>query len=145
MKSIIQVKCSKGNLARIRDFVNSWLSDRKIGGILANQIVLAIDEACANCIIHHHRCDGRSKIELCMYLEEQTVRIEIKDSGTAFPLDQYKPRAINDIIRKRNKGGMGIFLIHSIMDEIEIEQKTGHVVYKFAKHLTGNTYDSPAN
>ena len=135
MKQEIQVTCSKGNLALIRDFVNRWLSEQEVNGVLANQIVLAVDEACSNCIIHHHKCDGRSIIEVGLYQEDAAIHIEIKDSGKAFPMDQYKPQAINDIIRKRNKGGMGIYLIHKIMDEIEIEQENDYFVYKFAKYL----------
>lgn len=135
MKQEIQVKCKKGNLSLIRDFVHRWLDEKEITGVLANQIVLAIDEACANCMIHHHKCDGRSKIKVGLYHEDDTMYVEIRDSGKAFPLDQYKPHAINDLIRKRNKGGMGIYLINQIMDEIEIEQKPDHFVYKFAKYL----------
>ncbi len=137
MKTAIKVKCSKGSLIVIRDFVNKWLTERAITGVLANQIVLAIDEACANSIIHQHQCDGKSNIEIQMSLEAQTVHVEIKDTGNAFPITRYKPRAINDIIRKRNKGGMGIYLIRNIMDEIEIEQKADHFIYKFAKHING--------
>lgn len=135
MKQEIQVKCSKGNLALIRDFVNRWLKEQEVTGVVANQIVLAVDEACANCMIHHHQCDGSSKIEVGLYTEDETIYVEIRDSGKAFPLDQYKPQAINDIIRKRNKGGMGIYLINQIMDEIEIEQQNDHFIYKFAKYL----------
>ena len=140
MKTAIKVKCSKGNLVVIRDFVNDWLQTREITGVLANQIVLAVDEACSNSIIHQHQCDGKTNIEVEMALEAQTVRIKIKDTGNAFPITRYKPRAINDIIRKRNKGGMGIYLIRNIMDEIEIEQKADHFIYKFAKHLNGRSF-----
>jgi serine/threonine-protein kinase RsbW len=135
MKKAIEVKCKKKSLAQIRDFVNTWLQERKITGVLANQIVLAVDEACANCIIHQHKCDGTSKIEIGMYQEPDNVLVEIKDSGKAFPIDQYKPKKLTEIIRKRKKGGMGIYLIHSIMDEIEIDQQADHFVYKLRKHV----------
>jgi len=135
MKQEINVKCNKGNLALIRNFVQGWLDKQEIAGVTANQIVLAVDEACANCIIHHHKCDGRSNIKVRLHNEAGTVHVEIQDTGKAFPIDQYQPQAINDIIRKRNKGGMGIYLINQIMDEIEIEQKKDYFVYKFAKRV----------
>ena len=135
MKNAIKVSCRKSNLTVVRDFVSSWLSERQITGVMANQIVLAVDEACANSIIHQHQCDGVTQIEVGIYQKGSTVHIEIKDKGQAFPIDSYQPHAINEIIRKRNKGGMGIFLIRNIMDEIEVIQKKGYYIYKFAKHL----------
>ncbi|MEM6262140.1 MAG: ATP-binding protein [Bacteroidota bacterium] len=137
MKPSIQVTCTKANLSAIRHFVKEQLEAMAVAEKTAHQIVLAVDEACANCMIHSHQCDNCSVIEVELYRDTSTVYVEIRDSGKAFPMNEYRPREIEDIIRRRAKGGMGIFLINRIMDKIEIEEKAQFAVYRFAKRLNG--------
>jgi serine/threonine-protein kinase RsbW len=129
-------------LPKIRKFVNSWLGGNEVTGKTANQIVLAIDEACANSIIHHHKCDNTSHIEVCLCRKEASVLIEIKDTGKAFRIDEYKPHGISENIRRRHKGGLGIYLINMIMDEIEVKEGNGGYVYKFTKHVGTQPFPS---
>jgi serine/threonine-protein kinase RsbW len=133
--NLLQVSCEIQNLRVIRDFVKSRLQDFQITGSTGNQIVLAVDEACANSIIHQHKCDGTTQLELKVYKEDDKIVIEIKDIGKAFPLHIYKPRKVEDIVKLRAKGGLGILLIHSIMDEIIIKQEKKYCVYIFSKRL----------
>lgn len=135
MKRTLQISCSKCNLAVIRRFVRDWLKDQRIQGAQANQIVLAVDEVSANCMIHQHDCDGKSEIEICMYKDQGAVWVEVKDTGSAFPIDRYQPRTLNELVKCRHKGGMGIQLIHRIMDTIEVEQHNSHFVYRLSKRI----------
>lgn len=138
MKAYLKVRCNKEYLATIREFVKERLNDLKVTGRVSSQIVLAVDEACANCMIHQHQCDNFSTIEVTIYRKEGTLYTEIKDTGKAFPIDQYEPRQINDIVRERGKGGLGINLIRKIMDEIQIEEKRDGFIYRLGKRLDPN-------
>ena len=138
MKAYLRVRCSKVNLSLIREFVKSRLLDLDVTGKVSDQIVLATDEACANCIIHQHQCDNYSTIEVSIYREEDTLFIEIKDTGKAFPIDTYEPRQLNEIVRDRVKGGLGINLIHKIMDVVSVEEKRDHFIYKLGKRIDPN-------
>ncbi len=135
MKSYLRVYCNKAYLANIRDFVRSRLHELEVNGKLSEQIVLAVDEACANCMIHQHHCDNYSTIEVAVYRENGTLYAEIKDTGKAFPIHTYQPQDIEDIVKHRVKGGLGINLIHKIMDEIKIEETDEHSIYLFGKKL----------
>jgi serine/threonine-protein kinase RsbW len=135
MKAYLRVRCNKIFLATIRDFVKDRLADLEVTGLVSNQIVLAVDEACANCMIHQHQCDNYSTIEVSIYRENGTLYTEIKDTGKAFPIHEYEPEQISDLVRKRGKGGLGINLIHRIMDEIKVEEGQGYYVYKLGKRL----------
>lgn len=114
------------------------LQDLQIGGPVSNQIVLAADEACANCMIHQHQCDNYSTIEVAIYRDEGTLYIEIKDTGKAFRLDTYEPKQLNEIVKDRIKGGLGINLIHKIMDVVKVEEKRDHFIYKLGKRIDPN-------
>jgi len=98
-------------------------------------IVLAMDEACSNAIIHHHHCDGVSSIDVVIYRTETELRLEIEDTGKAFPIHTYKPGKLSDLVKLRRKGGLGISLIHKVMDKIEVEQFNGYYIYRFTKNL----------
>lgn len=137
MKANINIRCSKENLAVVRDFVKQHLTLWNITGKVSDQIILATDEACANCIIHHHQCDINASIEVSISLESESVYVEIKDQGQAFPIHQYQPRRIEDMIQKRKKGGLGIFLINKLMDEVLVEEGQGYFIYKLGKHVKG--------
>jgi len=135
MKANIKVGCSKENLATIRDFVRSKLSELNITGKISDHIVLATDEACANCMIHQHQCNERSSIEVGIYLQGNTLYIEIKDTGKAFPIDQYQPSQLKELIKSRKKGGFGLMLINKLMDEVAVEKKRGYFIYRLGKHV----------
>jgi anti-sigma regulatory factor (Ser/Thr protein kinase) len=58
------------------------------------------------------------------------VQVEVTDSGVKYnPLTKPDPDTESPL-RKRGKGGMGIYLTKKIMDEIEYEYKDG------CNHLT---------
>ena len=123
MKKRFRIGCSKDNLALIREFVKNQLQLLKVQGPESEQFVLAVDEACANCMIHQHQCDGSSTIEVAVFLKRGTLYAEISDSGKAFPIDRYSPQRIDEIIRNRGKGGLGLKIIQTIMDEVRVEQR----------------------
>ncbi|MDP5171449.1 MAG: ATP-binding protein [Bacteroidia bacterium] len=135
MKSYLRVRCNKAYLANIRDFVRSRLDELDVHGKTSDQIVLAVDEACANCMIHQHQCDNYSTIEVAIFRENGTLYAEIKDSGKAFPIHTYRPKNLEEIVKLRAKGGLGINLIHRIMDEIKIEETPDYSIYIFGKKL----------
>jgi len=135
MADYLQVTCSKSNLAVIRDFVRERLLDCDVHGKMAGHIVLAVDEACANCIIHQHDCDGTSLIEVGVVRKDDNVEVFIKDTGEAFPIDAYEPQPLMEIIHDRKKGGLGIGLIHRIMDHIGVEKHNGYHLYTFVKKI----------
>ena len=139
MKRNLTVPCSKTSLAQVREFVKTQLGDLGIVGKVREQIILATDEACANCIIHQHQCNRSSTIEIAIYMKGNTLYTEIKDTGQAFPIDTYKPKKIEEIIKARRRGGLGLILINKIMDEIKVEERKDHFIYRFGKHLNSRS------
>ncbi|MCB9232025.1 MAG: ATP-binding protein [Bacteroidia bacterium] len=125
--------CSLKCLAGIREFVREELSKLGIQEEMANQLVLVVDEACTNSILHQHRNDGISQFDLYIRMSGAKLMFEIHDKGEPFPIDEYKPKELNDIVAMRIHGGLGINLIHKIMDKVEVDRKKGHFAYRFIK------------
>lgn len=135
MKSHYIAVCSKQSLPKIRAFVESELLEMDVQGATAHQLVLAVDEACANSIIHQHSCDGKSRIQLTISRRDNELLIELTDNGVPFPIHEYRPTDLKEIIKKRTKGGLGIFLITQIMDKVEVLKNEQNHIYRFTKYL----------
>lgn len=104
--------------------------------IEAYQIILAVDEICANLIIHSHQCNEEESFELNIdYVDDKEVKFEIIDEGMAFALNQYSEPNLKDIIKKKKKGGLGLMLVQRIMDGIEFSKKNNKNVCLLWKKL----------
>ncbi|PRY16273.1 serine/threonine-protein kinase RsbW [Pontibacter ummariensis] len=121
MNNSIRVNCTKKNLKLIRDFVTEYLHALALTDILMNQIVLAVDEICANLIIHANHEDPDKYILLAIYKQPGMIKFEISDEGIAFQRAAYKEPNIQENIRLGKKGGVGIALVNRIMDKVEFK------------------------
>lgn len=85
-----------------------------------HKIVLAVDEICANLIIHANKCDPNSKLNLAIdFMVRDKVVFTIKDKGVAFDFTKYEEPSIDEIVSTQRKGGLGLILVRRIMDKIE--------------------------
>ncbi len=120
MSNSIRVNCTKKNLKLIRDFVTEYLHALALSDILMNQIVLAVDEICANLIIHANKEDPSKHLLLEISQKDKgMLKFEISDEGLAFERSNYKEPDIQANIRNGKKGGVGIALVNRIMDKVE--------------------------
>lgn len=133
----LTVTCDLKNLEIIRDFVQENLNEIPLNcDITSNQIILAVDEACANSIIHGNHCDNRRELSVEIYKDDlNDLHINLYDSSPPFDITTFKMKDIKEKIRNAESGGMGICLIQKIMDEIAIERYPDFCIYKFIKHL----------
>lgn len=130
----ISVACCKSNLKKIRAYVRQRLSIYALPEIELNQIVLAVDEVCANRMIHSNGCNEAKMIELTITDQNGYLIFEIFDHGTAFDLSDYQPPTNKEIIDGERKGGLGLKFVNEIMDKIEYCQDgTGNVCRLFKK------------
>jgi len=133
--SNIKVNCSTKNLKEIRIFVEASLKELSVPANEIGMIVLAIDEICANFIIHSNHCNEEQEIEILIKNENQGISIEILDEGEYFDLSSYKEPEIQEIVKEKRKGGMGLILVKRIMDSIEFKKVNNHNVCKLFKKV----------
>ncbi len=93
-------------LARVRPLSPDTLADLK----------LALTEACSNSVRHAYR-DGSGHVQISYELHADRLVVEVADDGTGFePLEAAPPDG-DDL----SEGGLGIAIIRSIADEVEID------------------------
>lgn len=139
MNYSFKVPCCKDKLQSIRDFVTNILAHYNLSEVDAHQLVLAVDEVCANLMIHSHHCNPDESIELIINVEEGAgITFEIRDEGAGFDICDYQEPDLNEIIGTKRKGGVGLMLVRRIMDHIEFDccAKKRHNIYRLRKSIT---------
>ena len=135
MEHSIKISCSKDNLKEVRRYVANVLSGYPISDSDKNLLTLAVDEICANLIIHTHKCDPTEFITLNIGRENDTLVFEIIDTGESFNLLNYEEKSIDEIVKEKRKGGLGIMLVKRIMDDIQIYNAPSYNVCRLYKKI----------
>ncbi len=131
-----KVSCSKSKLGEVREFLQKILSENSIPEVTVNSLVLAVDEVCANLIIHSHNCNPDEHIELKVQVDRPNgITFFITDKGEGFNINEYKEPLISDIVQQKRKGGIGLMLVKRIMDEIEFTKGRKKNVYRLHKNI----------
>ncbi len=107
-------------LGSIRSLVRSWVDSWDVDVKTADEVVLAIDEACTNAIRHAYegRCDG--SVELTLHAAEEHLEFQVSDKGVPCPAEctEHRPLQPPDV-DDLEPGGLGIQLIHKVFDEVD--------------------------
>ena len=95
---------------------------------------LGLEEALTNVILYAYPgADG--EIELLAEESEGTLRFTIQDSGIAFnPLEEAPEADITSAAEEREIGGLGVYLMKQLMDEITYERKNGQNILCMKKN-----------
>lgn len=135
MKLHFKTYCNTHNLKEVREFVRDSLSSNGITDPDAYMTVLAVDEICANLMIHSNNCNNDKYIDLVLQLLDNQISITIKDYGLTFNFDEHKGTALDKLVEERRKGGLGLMLVKKIMDEVRYETASGQNCWILLKTL----------
>jgi serine/threonine-protein kinase RsbW len=131
-----KVGCSIENLKGVRDFIRGSLKNHGIPDIQISEMVLALDEMCSNLIIHAHHCNPDDLFELQIVINKNSpVVFEIVDDGTVFDINQFSEPTLDNLLHEKRKGGLGIRLVKSIMDNVEYQYVNGKNVCRLIKKV----------
>ena len=125
MKSKLNLSCQTSALSELRSFLQRTLTGFSLSEIEKHQITLAVEEVCANLIIHSHGCNPEDEIQLEVKDLNEGLIFEITDQGLAFNLLEYDAPDLKKVMVEKRKGGLGIILVKKIMDKIEFESNNG--------------------
>lgn len=138
MKYSIKVPCCKSKLKTIRSFVDETLGHYILSDIDLNMLVLAVDEVCANLIVHAENDDKMSDecIVLNILVKKNTIVFEVIDHKEHnFDFSTYREPKLEDLVRTKRKGGLGLMLVRRIMDDVEFKTKDHLNVCRMVKKM----------
>lgn len=129
------IGCSLSNLKGVRDFIRQSLTGQSMSDVEVSAIVLAMDEMCSNLMIHGHHCNPDHILELVVSTGAQQVVFEIIDNGSIFDINQFSTPELGSLVNEKRKGGLGIRLVKSIMDDVEYFSRDGKSVCRLTKKV----------
>lgn len=106
---------------------------RPLGEDVLGDLKLALTEACTNSVRHAYG-DGGGVVEIVYELHHDRLVVEVADDGEGFNPGEADDDGSEDL----SEGGLGIAIIRSLTDELEIGSSPGSrgSRLRFVKFLT---------
>ena len=129
VRRTLSIANDSSELSTVRTIVKELLDDSAFDQTWQNKIIVAVDEALANVVEHAYEGD-KGEIEILLELAPDRLQVVIRDRGVKFdPGSRLRSEIdIHEHIRKGLKGGLGMFLMQQIMDEVRFTQDAQHCV-----------------
>lgn len=133
--SNLTVPARADQLAVIGDFVTTAAQAAGLGERATYHVQAAVDEACANVIYHAYEYEGQGPIEVCCECKRNDFVVTITDYGRSFDPSSVPVPDTSAGLDDRKEGGLGLFLIHKLMDEVHYQFNTHRNVRTLVKRL----------
>ncbi len=116
-------------LDEIRDFVGDIARAGGFGDKDVYNIQLAADEAASNIIEHAYEGVSNGMLEISCEVKNSAILIIMVDHGESFDPSAIPMPDLKADLSERKIGGLGIFLMRKLMDEVHYESKsTGNIL-----------------
>ncbi len=113
------VQASTEHLAEVRDFVAKHAADFGFKKQDVADIRLAVDEAYTNIIKHAYNHDNSKSVDIKLGYNSNTFWVCLLDSGKTFDPSSYREPDVRRRIKQKKRGGVGVYLIKRLMDDVE--------------------------
>ena len=122
-KSEIVISSSTDNLSLVRSFIEYHGRELELGHKEIAHISLAVDEACTNIIKHAYNYSKNGKIKIKINKKKNKLLVKLTDNGSHFDPSIIPEPNIEESQKMKKGGGLGMFLMKKIMDEVEYNAK----------------------
>ncbi len=131
-KKKLRLAAELENLRAFKDFILEHAGREGLGQEKCRELELAADEILTN-VISYAYPEGEGDITVECGVENGSFFVEIEDSGISFnPLGSKEPEPAQTLEDTR-VGGLGIFLVRRMVDELEYHRKGNLNVLKIYK------------
>ncbi|MEC2058003.1 anti-sigma B factor RsbW [Peribacillus psychrosaccharolyticus] len=93
---------------------------------------IATSEACTNAVQHAYK-DNQGEVKISFGLYEDRLEVMVSDSGESCDFDEVRqglgPYENGQNVEFLREGGLGLYLIETLMDEVKIHQHEGVTVF----------------
>jgi serine/threonine-protein kinase RsbW len=112
-----------------------------------DDLKIAVSEACTNAVQHAYKLEGQGEVQIGFGLYHNRIEIMVVDHGQSFDFELARngkgPYEMHDSIDFLREGGLGLYLIETLMDEVRIHQTEGVTVF-MTKYIEGEQVEIDA-
>jgi serine/threonine-protein kinase RsbW len=119
LKNELVIPSSTNYLADVRNFVEMNGLTIGLEQKTISHISLAVDEACTNIIKHAYNNSDKNEILIKINTSEKSFKITLIDTGEHFNPVLIAEPDIEASQKKKKGGGLGMFLMKKLMDEVK--------------------------
>ncbi len=122
----LHIPSQTDNLELIRGFVGKVAEKVGFGEADVGKIELACDEACTNVIKHAYGGAKPDKaLDVLIKIDLKKFTLVVTDHGKGFNPKNIKMPDLKEYLAELRVGGLGIFLMKTLMDEVDYDIKPG--------------------
>jgi serine/threonine-protein kinase RsbW len=124
------------NVGEVNKNIKAFLSANGVEQHICHAVDICLTEAINNVIKHSYKNDFTRNVEIQVSKDSNFFEIVIIDDGLSrknleIPQLQFDPNDINNL----PEGGMGLYIIRQLMDELKYETREGKNYFSLKKWL----------
>ena len=121
----LKVRNARDAIAPASAAAEAWLQQYQPSAEALYFVLLAIEELVTNCIKYGYDDAGEHTIDIHLSVADQMLTATVIDDGRPFDPLVLPPPELSLDIKDRPIGGLGIFLLRKLADEIHYERRDG--------------------
>jgi len=126
---------SPDQLQNIRNTIREVLRQNNCPPQFIDDFVMAVNEACANIMLHAYKGECCGDIILEIHQKEDEIRVRLTDFAEPIDKSACKSRQLDEI----RPGGIGVHLMNELMDDVcflETQAEVGNILEMKKKTTT---------
>ena len=135
MRKELIIKNQMQELERVSAFVEGIVEELKLGQDMLCELQLVMEEMVVNVISYAYPEDTVADITLIAESDGTELTFVISDKGKEFDPTQQEDADMSINPAEREIGGMGIFIVKNIMNEVTYQRLEGHNLLTMKKTL----------
>ena len=122
-------------IPQLADFVETIAAEKHLDHSLTLSLNLALEEAVTNVIMYAYPEGTDGLVDIEAIISEHSLSFVVSDSGKAFDPTAQPDADTSLSAENRQVGGLGIYLVRSIMDSVSYERSGGKNILTMTKNI----------
>jgi serine phosphatase RsbU (regulator of sigma subunit)/anti-sigma regulatory factor (Ser/Thr protein kinase)/transposase len=133
-ESLVTFPAKESELRDIKSYVNSVCRETTLTRRDIDSVILAVEEACTN-VIRHAYLYASGTLKIRITITRKHIAFTVIDTGRSFDFDSTGAPDLERYVETGRKGGLGIYLIRKVMDDVSYRRVGDENHLKMVKRL----------
>ena len=130
------LKSQIAELTRLAEEITRLGTEHHLPEEVIFHLNLSLEEVVSNIIRHGYGERDDGEVSLAIHLAPEALVVIVDDDGVPFnPLDLPAPN-LTGPVEEREVGGLGVYLVRQLMDEVEYRNEQGRNILRLMKRIT---------